>query len=66
MAKRNKRQGTDWTKEDIRTLKKLFRSNSNAEVAIVLERTPKAVERKASRLGLSKTKKYLRSIGRAV
>ena len=26
-----------WTKEDVRVLKRLFRDNSNAEVAIMLE-----------------------------
>jgi hypothetical protein len=66
MAKNsNKRQGTEWTREDVRTLKSLFRNNSNAEVAAVLDRTPKAVERKASKLGLTKTKKYLRGLRRS-
>ena len=60
------RQGEDWTREDVRTLKKLFGGQSNAAVAVVLGRTPKSVERKAAKLGLSKTKRYLRSIGRSV
>lgn len=60
------RQGTAWTKEDVRALKKLFGNNSNTTVATQLERTPKSIERKASKLGLNKTKKYLRSIGRSV
>ena len=62
MKTRIKRQGSGWTKEDVRTLKQLFRNNSNAEVAAILERTPKAVERKASKLGLTKTKKYLKNL----
>ena len=55
-----------WTREEIRQLKLIFRSHSNVKVAATLKRTPKAVERKAARLGLVKTKKYLRSIGRPV
>jgi hypothetical protein len=66
MANLIRRQGNEWTKEEIRTLKSLFRNNSNAEVAAVLERSPKAVERKAAKVGLKKTKKYLRSLGRSV
>lgn len=59
-----RRQGEEWTREDVRTLRNLFRNNSNTDVAAALSRTPKAVERKASKLGLTKTKKYLRSLGR--
>lgn len=66
MAKTQDKTGVDWTKEEIRTLKALFRNSSNAEVAATIGRTPKAVERKAAKLGLTKTKKYLRSIGRSV
>ena len=61
-----RRQGEVWTREDVRTLKTLFRNNSNVEVAVLLERTPKSVERKAAKLGLTKTKKYLRTLGRTV
>ena len=60
------RQGETWTREEVRTLKQIFRNTSNSEVAAVLQRTSKAVERKAAKLNLNKTKKYLRSIGRAV
>lgn len=59
-----RRQGTEWNSDEVKTLKQLFRNNSNGEVAVVLERTPKSVERKASKLGLKKTKKYLKSLGR--
>jgi len=61
---KNVRRGEEWTREEIRSLRKLFRANSNQSVANVLERTPKAVERKAAKLGLVKTKKYLQSLGR--
>ncbi len=60
------RQGEVWSRDDVRTLRTLFRNNSNVEVAVVLERTSKSVERKAAKLGLTKTKKYLRTLGRTV
>jgi len=58
------KQGTGWTKEDVRILRNLFRNNSTFEVAVALDRTPKSVERKAAKLNLMKTKKYLRTLGR--
>lgn len=61
---RNTNEGSGWTREDVRVLKQIFRNNSNVTVASRLGRTPKAVERKASKLGLTKTKKYLRTLGR--
>lgn len=60
------RKGRNWSREDVRSLKRVFRNNSNVEVARLLDRTPKSVERKASKIGLTKTKKYLRSLGRSV
>lgn len=54
----------EWTREEVRILKQIFRNASNATVAARLGRTPKAVERKASKLGLTKTKKYLKTLGR--
>jgi len=57
------RQGAEWSNEEVKTLKQLFRNNSNGEVAVILERTPKSVERKAAKLGLKKSKKYLKTIG---
>ena len=53
-----------WTVGEVRTLRKLFSNRSNREVAMTLDRSPKSVERKAARLGLVKTKKYLRTLGR--
>ena len=66
MVKNTSRQGAAWTREEIRTLRSIFRNKSTADVALMLDRTTKAVERKASKLNLTKTKKYLRSIGRSV
>ena len=60
------RDGEVWTKDEVRQLRKVFGNNSNATVAGLLGRSVKAVEHKAARLGLRKTKTYLRSIGRPV
>ena len=57
-----KRTGEFWTTDEVKTLRNIFRNRSNVDVARVLNRTPKSIERKASRLGLTKTKKYLRSL----
>jgi len=61
-----KKQGQKWTQNEVRALKNIFRSYSNSSVSMVLDRTSKAVERKAAKLGLKKTKKYLRKLGRSV
>lgn len=54
-----------WTKSDISTLKKLFPSNPTAMIADKLGRPTDAVKKKASRMGLRKSKKYMKSLGRA-
>ena len=59
-----RRNGAEWTREELRTLKQLFRNSSNAAVAVLLDRSPKAVERKAAKVGLKKTKKYLKNLYR--
>lgn len=56
--------GQEWTKDEVKMLRKLFGNRSNETVANMLNRSIKAVERKASRLGLRKTKKYMRSLGK--
>ena len=56
-------QRKNWTREETRTLKKLYGTNSNVALSSVLERSRKAIERKAHSLGLLKSKKYLRSLG---
>jgi len=53
-----------WTAADIAKLKKLFGNNPTAMVAKKLGRGTDAVKKKASRMGLKKTKRYLKSIGR--
>jgi len=61
---KNFKQGEVWSRDEVQKLRQVFGNTSNTQVATVLNRTPKAVERKASKLGLSKTKRYLRTIGR--
>jgi hypothetical protein len=53
-----------WTKKEIRTLKRLFPSRSCVEVAERLGRPFYAVKRKSYRMGVYKSKTYLRKIGR--
>jgi len=66
MAKRKKAKGSaPWSSEEVKKLKKLFRNTSTSQVAAELERSVASVQSKAAKLGLTKTKKYLKSIGRA-
>ena len=64
MAKRRQKSG-QWSKDEVKLLKQMFRSTSTAEVAKKLRRAVPSVQAKATKLGLKKTKKYLKSIGRA-
>ena len=64
MARKKLVKGT-WTKANIALLKKMFPTNPTAKVAAALGRPLENVKKKASRMGLTKTKKYLKSIGRA-
>ena len=64
MAKKKLVKGL-WSKREISLLKKLFPSNPTAKVAAKLGRPVEAVKKKASRMGLKKTKKYLTSLGRS-
>ena len=54
-----------WTKADVNMLRKLFPSNPTAKIAAKLGRPTDAVKKKASRMGLRKSKKYMKSLGRA-
>jgi len=67
MAKGRKTQAKSgqWSKDDVKRLKAMFRRMSTAEVANALNRSVGSVSAKAYSLGLRKTKKYLKSIGRA-
>jgi len=66
MAKRKRKlTRKKWTREEIKYLKKVFRNMRTADVAKRMKRTISSVQQKATILGLKKTKKYLKSIGRA-
>jgi len=54
-----------WSKGEVKLLRKNFGSHSTKDVAKALCRPLDAVKKKASRLGLRKTKRYLKSLGRA-
>ncbi|MFB0554214.1 MAG: hypothetical protein ACETWQ_12980 [Phycisphaerae bacterium] len=65
MVKRKKSVRGPWSKEEIGLLKKLFPNRKTREVADELGRSRKSVEMKATKMGLKKSKKYLKSPGRA-
>ena len=54
-----------WLKSELTLLKKLFPNNPTAEIAAKLGRPNDAVKKKASRMRLSKSKRYLKTLGRA-
>jgi hypothetical protein len=54
-----------WSKSDLNLLRRLFQDNPTATIAAKLGRPLDAVKKKASRMGLRKAKKYLKSLGRA-
>ncbi len=60
---RNKIKGA-WTKDDVKELKKLFPNRPTAEVAVELGRPTEAVKKKASRMGLRKSRVYMKGLGR--
>ena len=64
MAKKKLAKGL-WSKSEVTLLRKLFPNNRTAKVAARLLRSTDTVKKKASRMGLKKTKKYLKSLGRA-
>lgn len=53
-----------WPTRDVNLLKKLFPTNPTSKIAKKLGRKTDAVKKKASRMGLRKSKRYLKSIGR--
>ena len=65
VAKKKKAAKGLWTKADVNLLKKLFPANPTSKIAKKLGRKTDAVKKKASRMGLRKSKSYLKSIGRA-
>lgn len=63
MAKTSLKKGA-WTKADLALLKKMFANASTAAVAKKLGRPLEPVKKKASRMGLVKSKKYMKTLGR--
>jgi hypothetical protein len=53
-----------WSNSDVNLLKKLFPNNPTAQIAARFGRSAKTVEKKAYRMGLRKSKKYLKALGR--
>lgn len=64
MARRSLTKGM-WSRNDVKQLRKLFPTRPTAEVAARLGRPTEAVKKKASRMGLRKSKRYMKSLGRA-
>jgi hypothetical protein len=64
-AKKRRKKKPLWKPEEIALLKKLFPHNPTAKISKQLRRKTDAVKKKASRMGLRKTKKYMKSLGRA-
>ena len=54
-----------WSAADVKLLRSLFSNNPTAQIAKQLKRKTDAVKKKASRMGLRKSKKYMKSLGRA-
>ncbi|MHC4890665.1 MAG: hypothetical protein ACYTEO_14505 [Planctomycetota bacterium] len=74
-ASKRKRAPKPWTKAEVNLLRKLFPtnptskiaaklSNPTSKIAAKLRRKTDAVKKKASRMGLRKSKRYLKSLGR--
>jgi hypothetical protein len=54
-----------WSRGELSLLKKLFPNNPTAAISAKLGRPNDAVKKKASRMGLRKSRRYLKTLGRA-
>jgi DNA-directed RNA polymerase specialized sigma24 family protein len=54
-----------WKPADIAALKRLFSENPTAKIAKKLGRSLDTVKKKASRMRLKKSKRYLKTLGRS-
>jgi len=63
-AKRRKVVKGLWSPNEVKLLKKLFANNLTAKIAAQLGRKTDTVKKKASRMGLRKSKKYMKTLGR--
>jgi hypothetical protein len=64
MAKKKKLIKKLWASRETNLLKKLFPDTPTAKIAAKLGRATDAVKKKASRMKLRKSRRYLRSLGR--
>jgi hypothetical protein len=64
-AVRKRKAPKPWTPAEVKLLRQQFPTNPTSRIAAQLRRKTDAVKKKASRMKLKKSKKYLRSIGRA-
>lgn len=60
-----KKAAKGWKPNEVALLKKLFPNNPTSAIARQLRRKTDAVKKKASRMGLRKSRKYLKKLGRA-
>ena len=65
MAKKKKLATALWSKDEVKLLKKLFPNRRTQEVADQLGRSLRSVKGKSQAMGLKKSKKYLKTLGRA-
>ncbi len=65
MKKASKTRKGTWTQGDLKMLTDKFAGVSTAQIAAKLGRPVDAVKKKASRMGLRKSKKYMTSLGRS-
>lgn len=54
-----------WSKQEVKKLKQIFKNRSTKDVADQLDRSVKSVQGKATKLGLTKSKSYLKILGKA-
>ena len=65
MKKASKSRKGTWTQGDLKLLNDKFPGMPTSDIAAKLGRPVDAVKKKASRMGLRKTKKYMKSLGRS-
>ena len=64
MAKKKKLVTGSWSKDEVRLLKKLYPNRTTKEVADQLGRSLRSVMGKSQTMGLKKSKKHLKSLGK--
>jgi len=64
-AVKKKKAPSVWSTKDVNLLKKLFPNNPTSKIAKMVKRKTDAVKKKAARRGLKKSKKYLKTLGKA-